>query len=700
MIEVIRGTSEKPVSSQRLVDYFSNKEDIQGILYIGYPIVGVSSGSLPLDAILVSREHGVVIFDVEEGAELKNRQDERDIIFNNVQAKLLQHKNLVNGRKLKFEISILTYAPSVVNNTKTEEVVNTEDELDTYLTSGIQNLEDETYRNLVSVIQIVTNLRKTQKRNDVITVNSKGDKINKLESSIANLDRTQSAAVIETTEGPQRIRGLAGSGKTIILALKVAYLHTIHSDWDIAVTFNSRSLRGQFIDLITKFTIESKSEEPDWSKIKILHAWGSEKMPGIYSDVCSKYGLEYSDFGSARNKTRYKDVFGHVCMDALNQIEVIEKNGTLPGIYDAILIDEAQDFSDQFLKLCFKILKEPKRLIWAYDELQNLTDISIKSSEELFKISLRNEIGKPKQDIILEKCYRNSRPILVTAQALGFGIYRDEGLVQMFDRPALWEEIGYSVEDGDLSIGQHVVLKRTNDTSPEFLESHSNIDDLIIFKDFENNKEQTDWVASEIIKNLKEEELEHRDIVVINCDPVTTEKAVGPIREILLKNGISNHIAGVTHSPDKFYLDNSVTFTGIHRAKGNEAPMIYIINSQYSFEGYDLIRKRNILFTALTRSKAWVRVCGFGGNMKKLKDEYEKIKSNDFKLDFQYPTKEEMNKLNVIHREMTKDEKNAINEANKDLKKFIDSVDEGVIKKEDVDPSSLEKIKTLFDAQK
>ena len=43
---------------------------------------------------------------------------------------------------------------------------------------------------------------------------------------------------------------------------------------------------------------------------------------------------------------------------------------------------------------------------------------------------------------------------MVTAHALGFGIYRksdsekESGLVQMFDQSALWEEIGYNVADG------------------------------------------------------------------------------------------------------------------------------------------------------------------------------------------------------------------------------------------------------------
>ncbi len=51
---------------------------------------------------------------------------------------------------------------------------------------------------------------------------------------------------------------------------------------------------------------------------------------------------------------------------------------------------------------------------------------------------------KQKQDVVLNTCYRNSRPILASAHALGFGIYRDQGLVQMFDESQLWLDIAGS----------------------------------------------------------------------------------------------------------------------------------------------------------------------------------------------------------------------------------------------------------------
>ncbi|WP_419629534.1 DEAD/DEAH box helicase, partial [Thiolapillus sp.] len=302
-----------------------------------------------------------------------------------------------------------------------------------------------------------------------------------------------------------------------------------------------------------------------------------------------------------------------------------------------ILVDETQDFSPSFLRLCYSILREPKRLVYAYDELQNLSGRSLPPPEKIFG---EDEKGEPlvtlgddqRRDVILQKCYRNSRPVLVTAHALGFGIYRsppkgeDTGLVQMFDLPALWEEIGYRVKGGELSKGAPVVLERTSETSPKFLENHSSIDDLVQFKVFSNANEQNEWLIEQIRKNVEEDELRYDDIIVIHPDPKTTRNETAPIRSTLFNMGIQNHLAGVETSTDIFFRKGtpSITFTGIYRAKGNEAGMVYIVNAQdcdTPFSGLATLRNR--LFTAITRSKAWVRVIGYGKMMQNLADEYE-----------------------------------------------------------------------------
>ncbi|MEG3911503.1 ATP-binding domain-containing protein [Microcoleus sp. w2-18bC1] len=691
MVNVIRGDVDKPESSRRLAEFFEKRSDIDGSLYLGYPIIGTSQGGYQIDALLVSREQGVVIFHIVEGSEIsQNIEEKQDESINKIQSKLLQHKSLTNKRKLMVELGVVTYAPACPHKPERLDdeypVIISDSELTKYLEKLEWPSSSEYFEELNSVIQAMTSIRKRNQRTYVKQKDSRGAKLYKLEESIANLDRNQSAAVIETVEGVQRIRGLAGSGKTIVLALKTAYLHAKHPDWNIAVTFNTRSLKGQFKQLINAFTFEHKSEEPDWEKVKIIHAWGSPSIEGIYYEFCKRHNIEYRDLNSAKTMAKYGQEFDRVCEEALNKIKNYQR------YYDAILIDEAQDFSKHFLRLCYEILKAPKRMVYAYDELQNLNKKTMESPEVIFGkdahgkplVQLQNKRGEPKQDIILEKCYRNSRPILTSAHALGFGIYRNEGLIQMFENAGLWRDIGYEVEAGSLEDGKFVKLSRTNNTSPKFLESHSPIEDLIRLKSFDSNKTQIEWLINEIEKNLKEDELKGDDIMVIHSNPLTTREAVGDARALLFEKGINSNLAGVTTSPDDFFREETITFTSINRAKGNEAAMIYVINAQECFSGYELARKRNILFTAMTRSKAWLRVLGYGENMRGLVEEFNKIREKKFVLEFTYPTEEERKEMNLINREINQKERGLIAKSRSSLQDLLQALEKGEIQKEDL----------------
>src|SRR5438128_1048310 len=114
MTETIWGSTTKPASSERLARRVSSL-DLDGTLYIGYPVIGTPEGPFTVDALWLSPSNGLILFDVIEGKELgdyKNRQDE---YVTTVQAKLLQHKQLIRNRKLAFEIGVVTYAPAKAN---------------------------------------------------------------------------------------------------------------------------------------------------------------------------------------------------------------------------------------------------------------------------------------------------------------------------------------------------------------------------------------------------------------------------------------------------------------------------------------------------------------------------------------------------------------------------------------------------------
>lgn len=78
-IEIVQGTNSKPGASDELVEVMSNQTALSGQLFIGYPIISTPTGPYSPDAILVSADKGIVLFDLVEGTEIGDyslRQDD------------------------------------------------------------------------------------------------------------------------------------------------------------------------------------------------------------------------------------------------------------------------------------------------------------------------------------------------------------------------------------------------------------------------------------------------------------------------------------------------------------------------------------------------------------------------------------------------------------------------------------------------
>jgi len=713
---VTRGSTKKPVATASLIKWFEDAAAIEGNLWTGFPVLRLESTLNAADALAITTKHGVVVFDLVEGADLGDFATRQDELVRVLKSRLLQHPKLVRRRDLVPAINAITYAPGVSAEAIAVEAgyyVADADNLDKVL-ADLKIPEDQagTYLEVLSAIQNLAALASSRTPRSVKVDGSRGARLKALEASISTLDHLQSKAVIETIDGVQRIRGLAGSGKTIVLALKAAYLHAMHPEWNIAVTFNTRSLQEHFKRLITQFAISQMGAEPDWERLQVMNAWGGagSARQGIYSTYCQEFGVQFHDFGTAARASGGSGrAFDWACSEALKASADNEV-----AVFDAILVDEAQDLPPDFLRMCHRMLSTERRLVYAYDELQSLDGRGIAGPEELFGTDPEgnprvhfdpDSAGASAHDIILQKCYRNSRPVLVTAHAVGFGIYRDPpqgrslGLVQMFDNPVLWSDIGYHVVQGDTRPNEHVVLARTPDASPVFLEAHSPVEDLVTFQVFDSVDEQDEWVAEEIERNLKVQELRFDDIMVVNPNGMTARSNLGPLRAKLMNRGIENHLAGVDTSADVFFNRGfeSVTFTGIYRAKGNEAGMVYVVNAQ---EGLGTAANqstvRNRLFTAITRSKAWVRVVGVGPAMVDLAQEFEKTRKQDFKLDFRYPTDEERALLNIVHRDLTPEQERRVQRGISSVESLLEDLLSARLYVDDLDPDVRDRLAKML----
>ena len=306
------------------------------------------------------------------------------------------------------------------------------------------------------------------------------------------------------------------------------------------------------------------------------------------------------------------------------------------------------------------------------------------SPPDLFdrEITLTNPPDAPHQDIILPVCYRNTPWALTLAHALGFGLFREAGVVQHFDEPRMWAEIGYMAESGLLDAGKQVTLVRAPRSYPQFFRDLLTPADAVASSAFAAREEQYAWIATAIKRNIEQDELDPDDIMVVLTEPITQKSEYYELRRQLESHGITSNLAGITNDRDAFQQPGAVTVSGIYRAKGNEAPMVYIANADHCAVGHELIRLRNILFTGITRSRAWVRICGVGDRMATLQKEIDQVVRSNFKLTFTVPTAEQLEQIRRINRDRTTQEKGQIKKAERSIEEVLDLLRQGVISAE------------------
>lgn len=493
----------------------------------------------------------------------------------------------------------------------------------------------------------------TRQDDDPVTMN---DFIQRSLKTTFKQDEAQRFASMQLPPGPQRIRGLAGTGKTIVLSLKAAITHKKFEDYKILYLFNTQSLYQHVQTLISKYyTLEAKRAPDFESSIHVLHAWGGRQKPGLYSKLCDEYGLMALRWADVRGKG---DALAYIYRDLLNRL-----GDRLQPKYDLILIDEAQDFPVEVFQVAFKLAKgnpSEKRIIWAYDEFQSLIETQIKEPEQLFGDSadgtpnLPNSVlsgeyagGIPK-DFVLPNCYRTPRPVLMTAHGVALGLYTDRPN-DMFYYPNEWKAIGYNVIEPQkimIETGDKVEIERPDENSRNILESilernGRNPLDLVQCNSFATAQAQLEFVAQSIGHLVHQEGVAPEEIIVVNLRAGDNKGEMLTYQRELLKHGIQSVIPGYVESSDVFKPKDYVTLSTPFRAKGNEANIVFVINAQQVPNDFSL-KMRNAFFVAVTRSRGWCYITGAGTNMPSLQAEVEAIKKDLPRFVFDCPSPDQV----------------------------------------------------------
>lgn len=596
-----------------------------GVLYYGWPkFQDYEAIGHPVDIALVSHKTGLFLIRYLSNATNEKAHLEDESIAQaaaTAEAQMLKSA-LLRGkdRRLKFAVVPILYAPGFQSWADARsEIITSEAGLISFVQNFVdQRLASDELDEARSILEGAKALtRSVRRRVENPEAKPAAVALARLEEEIAKFDAQQRYVALTTLPCPQRIRGLAGSGKTVILAMKAALAHIENPSAKILVTYYTRSLKDHLTRLITRFYRHFAEGEPNWKNIDIHHGWGQQNLPGVYREASLRVGLSPIPYGDVKARAH---PFDYVCKELVN-------SGRVQEYYDIVLIDEGQDFPQGFYELCFFLAKGPrdrKQIIWAYDELQNIFDVTVRTPEELFgtdedgqpRISLGRSVPPSAEtnDFVLPKCYRNQRDILVLAHATGFGLYGHP--VQMLQNEEHWKDVGYDVLRGTFRPGSETIVRRPDHNSPAKLETPQG-QPLVEIHSFDGVPDEVEYCAQQL-RQFIASGLEPHDLMAIAIDDRAARVYLSQLAYKLAELGIeTNNIIADRYSEPPFLIEGKVTLSTVYRAKGNEAAVVIIM-------GCDAVplksrSGRNRLFTAFTRTKGWLRVTGIRQGFEQLR---------------------------------------------------------------------------------
>jgi superfamily I DNA and RNA helicase len=591
-----------------LISYLTDNESTLNLeesrLYYDFPILKDLEDEVVIaQAVLISRHHGIIIFITSNAThnsstsdELHTADQQLDHIFSLIYSRLIRNRSLrLSKTELVCPITNIIYAPSLnqkPNITLESQLVLNNNQLGNFFSNlHVDNFDIINYNELTSTFEGAKGLLRPRLRDTTnLAPQSKGVIANKAESEITSFDRQQKLGAMCVPDGLQRIRGLAGSGKTVVLALKAALTHLKDDKATICYTFYTKSLYQHIQRLITRFYRQFDDRDPDWSRVQILHAWGGYNVEGVYFNACIANNV--APFKLSEVRSGEGNPFDYACQQLLHSTRI-------KPMYDYMFIDEGQDFPASFMQLALKLTSNYK-VAFAYDDLQTIFQATTPDLKDIVGVDKNgNSLIDLTVDTVLNKCYRNPREILVCAHALGFGIYGRP--VQMLENEEQWVDIGYRVIEGNFKAGSATTILRPPENSLTAISSSQKPEEIVKAFVYSSFDEEVTETVSSIKKDLSEG-LRPDDILVIAVDDRHAKNYLKSISESLAKIDIqSNNIHDGSYGIRDFYREGHITLSTVHKAKGNEAFMVYVIGVDALNSLSAGVRERNVLFTAMTR---------------------------------------------------------------------------------------------------
>jgi superfamily I DNA/RNA helicase len=342
------------------------------------------------------------------------------------------------------------------------------------------------------------------------------------------------------------LRGVAGSGKTLVLACRAKYLAQRYPDWKILVLCYNISLASFIRQIIDEIDIKTRCE----IEVDNFHHW-CYKTWGLLDEAMLDELLLHIENGDAE------------CPK-----------------YDAILIDEGQDFEPSWLRLIYHALNpDTHSLLLVEDRAQQIYHRKTLSQE--LGISFQ---GRSK---ILTINYRNTEEIITFA----------------------WDFYQHFSQGSRTSSKDDLV----EIIPPKSANRHGPLPVIKKFKDF---NQEARFICNEIQRLHDEEELEYEDIAILYRVKKYDIDYIEVLKKALDKQKIPYYWLAESNASKRQFKrrEQGVKLTTVESSKGLEFKAVFICNVEnFPFPlAEDIQREVSLLYIAITRAvdRLYLTHCG------------------------------------------------------------------------------------------
>lgn len=428
---------------------------------------------------------------------------------------------------------------------------------------------------------------------------------------------------------PRLIRGVAGSGKTIVLANMVAnYIKqlkrsgkqseldfdgTMPKDISIAVVCYNKTLMHLIKEKISIAYKSITGEDLPWDESVFL-----KNFDGLLRDLIVKSGIIKSDIWEIGDPKKRSEYLGNKWEEYIAQSA--KKLGSVRK-FDAIFVDEGQDLSENEYVLLKDLLKPSKQgdenIIIFYDDAQNIYGRKRPNWSEVGINVTGARTG------VMKTCFRNTRPVINLAYNVLLGsCAADEIKVNT----RAYSDVNYLKKAGLVEDnGEWISVNFAERTGPR-----------PVFNSFKNSDDEIAWVVENIKKLIEQEHVRCEDILIMArshyyCDKLA-EKLAGSVK------GVEKLIKPYGKFEKNLYIfqKNALTVSTVHGAKGYDAGIVFLTGlhdfSAEKMQGYEEERKsiheaecRAMFYVGATRAKYQLYLSGVKDNGKSLLNEIEKM---------------------------------------------------------------------------